>query len=133
MFELGIELSIRDVQLIYKIKDLLGVGTVLFRNKETKKELNDAGKMIESNLEPKLKNKRDNVIFRIRNKSHLKEIIIPIFDKYPFLTNKHYDYIRFKTALFSNIIYSKDLLPYTRSKISINSVESILKTSYFIP
>ena len=61
MFELGIELSIRDVQLIYKIKDLLGVGTVLFINKETKKELNDAGKMIESNLEPKLKNKRDNV------------------------------------------------------------------------
>ena len=133
MFEFGIELSIRDIQLIYKIKDLLGVGTVFFRNKEIKKELNDSEIVIESNLIPKLKNKRNNVIFRIRNKSHLKEIIIPIFDKYPFLTNKQYDYIRFKRLLFSNIIYSKDLIPYTRSDIPINSVESILNTSYLIP
>jgi LAGLIDADG endonuclease len=133
MFEFGIELSIRDIQLIYKIKDLLGVGTVFFRNKEIKKELNDSDIVVESNLIPKIKNKRNNVIFRIRNKSHLKEIIIPIFDKYPFLTNKQYDYIRFKTLLFSNIIYSKDLLPYTRSEIPINSVELILNTSYLIP
>jgi len=133
MFELGIELSIRDIQLIYKIKDLLGVGTVFFRNKEIKKESNDSDIVVESNLIPKIKNKRNNVIFRIRNKSHLKEIIIPIFDKYPFLTNKQYDYIRFKTLLFSNIIYSKDLLPYTRSEKPINSVESILNTSYLIP
>jgi hypothetical protein len=133
LFELGIELSIRDVQLIYKIKNLLGVGTVLFINKERNNELNDKDKIPESNLNYKLKNKRENVIFRIRNKSHLKEIIIPIFDKYPFLTDKQYDYIRFKNALLSNMIYSKDLLPYTRSKIPINSVESILNTSYFIP
>lgn len=43
------------------------------------------------------------------------------------------DYIRFKNVLLSNMIYSKDLLPYTKSKIPINSVESILKISYFIP
>ena len=133
MFEFGIELSIRDVQLIYKIKDLLGLGTVFFRNKEKNKELDDVSIIKKSDLKPKLKNKRENVIFRIRNKSHLKDIIIPIFDKYPFLTNKQYDYIRFKTVLLSNIIYSKDLLPYTRSEIPLNSVESILNTSYFIP
>lgn len=133
MFEFGIELSIRDVQLIYKIKDLLGVGTVFFRNKEKNKELDDVSIIKKSDLKPKLKNKRENVIFRIRNKSHLKDIIIPIFDKYPFLTNKQYDYIRFKTVLLSNIIYSKDLLPYTRSEIPLNSVESILNTPYFIP
>src|SRR5690606_34681143 len=28
LYELGIELSIKDVQLIYKIKDLLGIGIV---------------------------------------------------------------------------------------------------------
>ena len=33
-YELGIELSIRDVQLIYKIKDLLGVGIVSFRKRK---------------------------------------------------------------------------------------------------
>ena len=32
-YELGIELSIKDVQLIYKIKALLGVGVVSFRNR----------------------------------------------------------------------------------------------------
>jgi hypothetical protein len=137
MFELGIEFSIRDIQLIYKIKDLLGVGTVYFRNKKKTPtpELvpNNFYILTESKWEPKLLNKRSNVIFTIRDKSHLKEIIIPIFDKYPFLTNKQYDYIRFRTALFSNIIYSKDLLPYVRSEIPINSVESVLNTPYFSP
>lgn len=30
-YELGIELSIRDVQLIYKIKSILGIGILSFR------------------------------------------------------------------------------------------------------
>lgn len=88
MFELGIELSIRDVQLIYKSQDLLGVGTVFFRNKEDKSILKENDISVNSKSEAKLNKNRNNVIFRIRNKSHLKEIIIPIFDKYPFLTNK---------------------------------------------
>jgi Cytochrome b/b6/petB/LAGLIDADG endonuclease len=133
VFEFGIELSIRDVQLIYKIKNLLSVGTVFFRKIELNKELNDITGINEIVLDSKKKNKRENVIFRIRNKSHLKEIIIPIFDKYPFLTNKQYDFLRFRTTLLSNIIYSKDLLPYTRSDNPINRVESILNVSYFIP
>ena len=57
-YELGIELSIRDVQLIYKIKSLLGVGVVSFiKRKEIEK-----------------------VSLRIRNKDHLKNFILPIFD-----------------------------------------------------
>ena len=39
MFELGIELSIKDVRLIYKIKDLLGVSTVFFL--EIRKTINN--------------------------------------------------------------------------------------------
>jgi hypothetical protein len=134
LFEFGIELSIRDIQLIYKIKELLGVGTVFFRNKEFNKQLNDNLYIVkECDLNMILKTDRNNVIYRIRNKSHLKEIIFPIFDKYPFLTNKQYDYIRFKNTLLSNIKYSKDLPLYVRSDIPINSVESILSRSYFIP
>lgn len=49
-YELGIELSIKDVQLIYKIKDLLGVGVVSFRQR---REI-------------------EMVSLRIRNKDHLK-------------------------------------------------------------
>lgn len=49
--ELGIELSIKDVQLIYKIKDLLGVGVVGFRER---------------------KGGISMVSFRVRKKDHLK-------------------------------------------------------------
>lgn len=101
-YELGIELFIRDVQLIHKIKSLLGVGVLSFRKR---KELN-------------------MVSLRIRDKNHLKKFIIPIFDKYPMLSNKQYDYLRFRDALLSNIIYFKDLPEYTRSNKPLNSIES---------
>lgn len=78
-YELGIELSIKDVQLIYKIKALLGVGVVSFRQR---------GEI-------------EMVTLRIRDKNHLKNFIIPIFDKYPMFSNKQYDYLRFKSYLLS--------------------------------
>jgi hypothetical protein len=108
-YELGIELSIKDVQLIYKIKDILGVGKVSFIKR----------------------NEIEMVSLRIRDKNHLKNFILPIFDKYSMLSNKQYDYLRFKDALLSNIIYSDDLPKYTRSDEPINSIESIINTSYF--
>jgi hypothetical protein len=80
-YEFGIELSVRDVQLIYKIKALLGVGKVSFRKRDS----------------------IEMVSLRIINKKHLKEIILPIFDKYPMFSNKQYDYLRFKNALLSDM------------------------------
>lgn len=108
-YELGIELSIKDVQLIYKIKNLLGIGVVSFR----------------------ARNEIKMVSLRIRNKDHLKEFIIPIFDKYPMFSNKQLDYLRFKDALLSGIIYSEDLPEYIRHSKAINSIESIKNASYF--
>ena len=108
-YELGIELSIKDVQLIYKIKSLLGIGVVSFRKR----------KDIEM------------VSLRIRDKDHLKKFILPIFDKYPMFSNKQYDYLRFKDALLSGIIHWKDLPEYTRSSKPINTMESIVNASYF--
>ena len=108
-YELGIELSIRDVQLIYKIKDLLGVGVISFRKR---KEI-------------------EMVSLRVRNKDHLKNFIIPIFDKYPMFSNKQYDYLRFKNALLSGIIYYQDLPEYIRSNKPINSIDSIINATYF--
>jgi hypothetical protein len=108
-YELGIELSIKDVQLIYKIKSLLGVGVVSFRKR---KEI-------------------EMVALRIRDKDNLKKFIFPIFDKYPMFSNKQYDYLRFKSALLSDIIYSEDLPEYTRSSVAINTIESIITASYF--
>jgi hypothetical protein len=109
-YEFGIELGIRDVQLIHKIKDLLGVGVVSFR--ETK-------------------GRAETVSFRIRNKSHLINQILPIFDKYPMFSNKQYDYLRFRDALLADIKLYEDLPKYSRSAIPLNSVKSILSATYF--
>ncbi len=109
-YEFGIEVSIRDVQLIYKIKDFLGVGVVFFRKSE---------------------DRADTVFFRVRKKSHLINYILPIFDKYPFLSNKQYDYERFKNVLLSGIKYSELLPEYIRPIDHLNSIESILSVPYF--
>ena len=111
MYEFGIELNIRDVQLIYNLKEFLGVGTVTFRNTEGRSK---------------------TVIYRIRNKSHLKAVILPIFDNYPLLSNKQYDYLRFRDALLKGIILFDNLdSDYTRPTISLNSVDDILSVPYF--
>ena len=129
MYELGIELSIRDVQLIYKIKSLLGVGTISFRTRDRQKNKKEQNENVYNNV--KINNKNNMIIYRIKNKSHLKNIIIPIFDKYPFFTDKQYDYVKFRTFLLNDVIYSKDLINYNETNIYINTVESITNTSYF--
>jgi ubiquinol-cytochrome c reductase cytochrome b subunit len=107
--ELGIELSIKDVQLIYKIKALLGVGVVGFR----------------------VRNGNSMVYLRVRKKDHLINIILPIFDKYPLFTNKQHDYLRLKRIISSNIILYDDIPAYIRPNIPYNSLESIINAPYF--
>ena len=107
--ELGIELSIKDTQLIYKIKSLMGVGVVRFRD--------GVGRAM--------------VYLIIRKKDHLKEIVIPIFDKYPLLSNKQHDYLRFKYALLSNLVLYKDLPTYIRPSEPLNSIEYLIQVPYF--
>jgi hypothetical protein len=108
-YVIGIEMSIKDVQLMYKIKKLLGVGVISFRKK----------------------NEIEMVSLRIRDKNHLKSFILPIFDKYPMFSNKQSDYLRFKNILLSGIIHSADLPEYNRSNININNVEQIIGAPYF--
>jgi hypothetical protein len=103
-------LNIRDIQLLYKIKKSLGVGKIRVR---------------------KDKNEIHLARYNVSNKKYLKEIFIPILDKYPMLTNKQYDYLRFREALINNIILFENLPKYTRPKQPKYSVENILKTSYF--
>jgi len=40
-----------------------------------------------------------NVQYFIRDKKKLETVLIPIFDKYPILTTKYFDYIKLKKAL----------------------------------
>jgi hypothetical protein len=63
-----------NLRILYYIKKQLGYGTVQLDAKTT------------------------NADFRIRDNKIVNKIIIPIFDSYPLLTNKYYDYIKFKKA-----------------------------------
>lgn len=110
-YEFGIEMNIRDIQLLYKIKGILGVGTIDIRER----------------------NQRKTCLYRIRNKSHLKSIVLPIFDKYPMFSNKQYDYLMFKDLLLNDVHFSKDLSYYVRPIDPLNSIDSILDKSYFKP
>ena len=153
-YEFGIELDIRDVQLLYKVKGILGVGIIDIRERNNQKM----------------------VSYRIRNKSHLKSVVLPIFDKYPMFSNKQYDYLMFKELLLSDLKHSKspaaeppgyltrarsargakdpgpsgargyltpklseiifgakDLNKYIRPIQPLNTVEMILEKSYFKP
>lgn len=107
--ELGIELSVKDVKLIYKIKDILGVGIIGFR----------------------IKNGNSMVYLRIRKKDHIINKVLPIFDRYPLFSNKQYDYLRLKDVILSNIVFYEFLPIYTRPTLPYNSIESIINTSYF--
>lgn len=108
-YEFGIELSKHDVQLLYKIKSILGVSSIIFRTRD----------------------KIELARFKIASKIDLILIIIPIFEKYYMLTNKHYDFINFKSCLFNNIVYYRDVPLYTRPIGSFLKVEHILKVAYF--
>ena len=63
-----------NLRLLYYIKKELGVGSVTKDNNKGQ--------------------------FFIRDRKHIEDIILPIFDKYPLLTSKYFDYSRFKEALY---------------------------------
>lgn len=108
-YEFGIELHERDIQMLYKIKKALGVGTISFKKDQNK------------------------VSFRIRKKPHLKEVILPIFDKYPMISTKHFKYLRFRLNLLNNILYYENLMDYnpTATLTLYNNVDNLIKLDYF--
>jgi hypothetical protein len=72
--EFDISQSLYNLRVLYKIKSFLGYGSVT---------------RIESKRSARL---------RITDRKVLANIIFPIFDKYPLLTSKEFNYIKFKEA-----------------------------------
>ncbi len=107
--ELGIELSIKDVKLIYKIKDILGVGIIGFR----------------------VRNGNSMVYLRVRKKDHLISKVLPIFDRYPLFSNKQYEDLRLRSVILSNVKLYDAIPIYTRPSLPFNTIESIINTPYF--
>ena len=99
-------MGIRDIQLLYKIKKILGVGTI----------------------DIIVRNNQKLVLYRIRNKTHLKLIVLPIFNKYPMFSNKQYDYLMFKELLLNEVKVFTDLNKYV-----IPLPKTILNKDYFKP
>ena len=95
-----------NLRLLYHIKKELGVGSVTKDNNKGQ--------------------------FFIRDRKHIENIILPIFDKYPLLTSKYFDYSRFKKALailnndsISKEQKDKDLLILKNSKKDDNYLSPV--------
>jgi len=112
-YEFTIEIHIRDIKLLYKIKNLLGgYGSIT-----TRKRSNPTTELAR---------------FKISSKNDLKRVILPIFDKYEMLTSKQYDYLFFRSCLLQNITYYENLPLYTRPHYTpFNSIQDILNIYYF--
>jgi LAGLIDADG endonuclease len=84
-----------NIRLLYFIKSQLGVGII---NKETK-----------------------TVNYLIRDRNKLANVIFPIFDNYPLLTSKYFDYLKFKEAY--NILEDINLTKIKRDELMLKLVK----------
>jgi hypothetical protein len=95
------------MRLLYFIKSQLDVGNI---NKEAKTKM---------------------VNYRIRNRKKLAEIIFPIFDNYPLLTSKYFNYLKFKEAY--RILEDTNLTKSQRDELMFDLVNKIPTENYISP
>jgi hypothetical protein len=88
-----------------------------------KKELGAGSIFVES--------KRDLAHFRIRDRKVINSIIFPIFDKYPLLTTKYFNYNIFKEAYF--ILENNNLTKLERNELLENLLLTKPSNSYISP
>lgn len=81
-----------------------------------------------------LKSKDNTAEFRIRNIHHIIQYILPIFDKYPLLTSKHFNYNLFREAILimADPLISNEQRDKLITDIKIKS-ESGIPTDYISP
>jgi len=94
-------------RLLYFIKEQIGVGNI---NKEINKNM---------------------VNYRIRDRKKLAEIIFPIFDKYPLLTSKQFNYLKFKEAY--RILEDTNLTKIQQDQLMFNLVKRVPSEGYISP
>jgi LAGLIDADG endonuclease/Cytochrome C and Quinol oxidase polypeptide I len=104
-FKLG--QSTYNLRLLHFVKNQLGVGSI-FVEKD--------GNMAH---------------FRIRDRKVLESVIFPIFDKYPLLTSKQFNYLKFKEAYA--ILSDSTLDKSDKDTLMLNIVNSKLPAEYISP
>jgi len=69
--------------------------------------------------------------FRIRDLASLETVIFPIFDKYPLLTTKHFNYLKLKEA--HAILKNKSLNPSEKDTLIFNIIDTKPPLDYISP
>ena len=93
-----------NIRLLYFIKSQLGVGKI---NKVTKTK---------------------TVNYFIRDRNKLAEVIFPIFDNYPLLTSKYFNYLKFKEAY--SILEDNNLTKIKRDELMLNLIKKLPSSDY---
>ncbi len=81
----------RDVQLLFALKQFFGCGVVR-------------------------QNHGERMAYRVRGLEHLRERVIPFFEKHPLKSKKHLDFLKFRKVL---------LLMQTDEHLSLDGIEKI--------
>lgn len=95
-----------NLRVLYFIKNKLGVGSV----------------NLQSN---------NNGDFRIRDRKSIGSVIIPIFDKYPLLTSKYYEYQKFRKAY--HILNNPNLSSKEKDNLLLDLKSQIVSEGYISP
>jgi hypothetical protein len=69
--------------------------------------------------------------FRIRNKDIINKVIFPIFDKYPLLTSKYFEYSKLKKAY--EILENNCLSIDEKNKLLLELKNEIRSNTYISP
>jgi len=96
-----------NTRLLHFIKSQLGIGRI---NKETKTK---------------------TVNYWIRDRNKLAEVIFPIFDNYPLLTSKYFNYLNFKEAY--NILEDTNLTKIKQDELMFNLIKKLPSSDYISP
>jgi hypothetical protein len=102
--EFAITQSFYNLRALHKIKSFLGFGSIS-RN-ESRRSAN----------------------FRITDRKVLANIIFPIFDKYPLLTSKEFNYIKFKEAY--SILENNNLTTLEKKNLIDNLISTPIPVNY---
>lgn len=97
--------SVYNLRLLYHVKSILGVGNVSINK-------NDAE-------------------YRVWKLDHILQYVIPIFERYPLLTSKYYNYNLFKQA--ANIIVDKTLSTAEKDAQLIELKHQMMPEDYISP
>ena len=99
--------STYNLRLLYFVKTQLGVGSVNTNADNTKAD------------------------FRVRDRKTIGSIILPIFDKYPLLTSKHYSYCKFKEAY--HILENSSLAKQEKDRLLLDLINEQKADNYVSP